>query len=288
MKHLIQVQKYISTEGFTSPSLRCKMTCMKKIGILGLCDRSGAVCPHSTFLTEVVHPDVLLRHGYKNVCPLHPDLREQVGAWASKSEFECPWVYMCVAGLVQSVHISWALPAPSLWTAKCHTGILLISLKNGLSECNSCCMFGPYLDLTQMCKAVLVLRLKFIFFLISKCFSCTGLSHFQVCNMSCSYLTIIALEKLLSSIIYHRTSFLLYKMISALRELRFQCSNIFLNSGSWGGLMKLETCIYGEVYTPYTGDPSFTSNWGVVWLWTAENLADTRLSPSSNKGAWHD
>lgn len=81
-------------------------------------------------------------------------------------------------------------------------------------------------------------------FLIQSAFPCTGLSHFHVYNMSGSYLSIIFLEKLLSLIIYHEPPLLLYKMSSALHELKFQCRNIFLNSESSGRL-----CIYGGVYT---------------------------------------
>jgi len=50
--------------------------------------------------------------------------------------------------------------------------------------------------------------------------------------MSGSYLVIIALEKLLSSITYHKTSLLFCKMSSVSYVIGFQCSNIFLKSGS--------------------------------------------------------
>lgn len=108
-------------------------------------------------------------------------------------EFECTCVSMCVAVLVQSqhstIHVIWGPPSHS--QQQNATDIPLISLKNGLSECNSCCTFGPYLDLPWLCKADLVLLLNFIIFSFQSAFAYTGLSHFQVYNMSSSYLTVI-------------------------------------------------------------------------------------------------
>lgn len=85
-----------------------------------------------------------------------------------RSELVWVWVHVCVCACscissVSAQHSPHSLSPPQpLWTAKCHADIPLISLKNGLSECNSCCTFAPYLDLCWLFKSVLVLLLNFI------------------------------------------------------------------------------------------------------------------------------
>lgn len=180
VQHAIKVQKYISTGGFTSPSLRCNWPIWQKLEFqasLFRCNLPPHVFPHrsgSLFCAFEAH-----LQNFVLLVPWAMSPGHSVGLSARVCICVCRCVELCS---VSAQHIPWG--PQWLWTAKCHTKTF-ISLKNGLRECNSSCTFGPCLDLLWLCKAEILLKsliflLNFVICYFKVIFQALGYLFFNI------------------------------------------------------------------------------------------------------------